>query len=117
MAKSKIIKGSGNVFADLGLPNPEQCLEKAKLVSEIREIIKVKKLTQAKVAKILGVDQPRVSDLMSGHFYRFSLSKLVAFLEALGKRVIVSFEDIKDKPTRTSSSSHSPSRRIAARCA
>ena len=40
-------------FADLGLPHPEQCFEKAKLVSEIREIIKAKKLTQAKAAKLL----------------------------------------------------------------
>ena len=93
MRKNKITKGSGNVFADIGLPDSEQCLKKAKLVGELIAVIERLKLTQAEAAKILHVDQPRVSDLMRGRFYRFSLAKLIDFLDALGKRVVLTIED------------------------
>src|SRR5258707_604737 len=58
-----ITEGSGNVFADLGIPNAEQELMKAKLTLQIHRIIKVRKLTQSEAAKILGVKQPHVSQL------------------------------------------------------
>jgi len=51
-------QGSGNVFADLGLPNPEIALAKAELVRRIREVIAERKLSQAKAAELLGIDQP-----------------------------------------------------------
>jgi predicted XRE-type DNA-binding protein len=57
---------SGNVFADLGLPNPDQELLKANLTMQIFRIINARKLTQARAGKILGLPQPHVSDLMSG---------------------------------------------------
>jgi predicted XRE-type DNA-binding protein len=116
MSKSKIIQGSGNVFADIGLPNPEKCLEKANLVSEIISIIKKKRITQIEVAKILGVSQPRVSDLMSGHFYRFSLSKLVDFLDALGKRVSFTIHDKAEPDVQSNFSPNiSSGKRVSAR--
>ena len=95
--KSKAKPSSGNIFADLGLPNPEKCLEKADIVFQIVQIIKQRKLTQAEAAELLGIDQPQVSALMRGRFYRFSLERLIKFMDALGKRIRYSFED-KDEP-------------------
>jgi predicted XRE-type DNA-binding protein len=102
--KTKITPSSGNVFADLGLPNSEKCLEKADIVIQIVQIIKQRKLTQVETAKLLGIDQPQVSALMRGRFYRFSLERLLKFMDALGKRIRYSFED-KDEPVRSRHSS------------
>jgi len=79
--------GSGNVFADLAVPDSEQCLEKAKLVRRIADIIAERKLTQARAAAILGVDQPKVSALVRGKFEGFSIDRLLRFLNALGRDV------------------------------
>ncbi len=115
--KKKFVEGSGNVFADLGLPNPETCLEKSKIVYEITQIIKQRKLTQAEAAKILGIDQPQVSALMRGKFYKFSLERLLRFMAALGKRIRYVFED-KEEQTSASgdhTSYNATTRRVAAR--
>ena len=90
--KSKIIekieheKGSGNVFADLGFENPEEELMKSDLTRNIASIISKKKMTQTQVAKILEVDQPRISSLLRGRFDLFSVEMLIHFLQALGPR-------------------------------
>jgi predicted XRE-type DNA-binding protein len=60
--KIEVEKSSGNVFADLGLPNPEQELLKAGLTLEIYRILKARKLTQAQAGKVLGIPQPHVCD-------------------------------------------------------
>lgn len=91
--KHKIIEGSGNVFADLDLPNPEECLKKSDIVYQIAKAIKDRHLTQEEAAKLLGIDQPKVSALLNGRFYSFSLSRLLRFLDILGKRIKYSFED------------------------
>ena len=57
-------RSSGNVFADLGLPNPEQELLKARLTLQIYRLIKERGLTQARAGEILGIHQPRVSASM-----------------------------------------------------
>jgi Uncharacterized conserved small protein len=62
----KVIESSGNVFADLDFANPEEELLKAKLVREIRAIIKRRKLTQTRAAAMLGLKQPDVSALVTG---------------------------------------------------
>jgi predicted XRE-type DNA-binding protein len=54
--------GSDNVFADLGLPNPEERLLKAKLVSKISDVIEKRKLTQAEAGKLMDLPQPKVSE-------------------------------------------------------
>lgn len=79
--------GSGNVFADLGLPNPDLALAKAELVQRIRNLIAERKLTQAKAAKLLGLDQPKVSALVRGRVEGYSIDRLFRFLNALGQRV------------------------------
>lgn len=78
---------SGNVFADLGIENPEEELTKAKLVWEIEEIIKKKKLTQVQAAKLMGINQPKVSALIRRKLDGFSVERLIHFLNALGQDV------------------------------
>ncbi len=80
-------ESSGNVFADLGFPHPEQELLKADLTLQIYRALKARKLTQAKAGKILGIPQPHVSDLMRGRARAFSAERLMEFLAALGHDV------------------------------
>lgn len=83
----EVDRGSGNVFADLGIPKPELALAKAKLVQRIRSLIEERKLTQAKAAALLGLDQPKVSALLRGQTGGYTLDRLIRFLHALGQHV------------------------------
>jgi predicted XRE-type DNA-binding protein len=85
MRKTRAKLGSGNVFADLGLPNPEQELLKARLTLQIYKIVKARRLTQAQVGEILGIKQPHVSTLMRNRAGNFSVGRLMEFLTALGQ--------------------------------
>lgn len=80
---------SGNVFADLGLSNPEERLAKAELASQINNLIKKKKLTQKAAAELLDIDQPKVSALYNGRLSGFSLERLFKFLNILGQDVTI----------------------------
>ena len=81
--------GSGNVFADLGFPNPEEHLAKAKLVRAIGLTMKSCGLTQAKAAELIGIDQPKVSKLLRGHYRGYSTDRLLHFLSLLGQDVVI----------------------------
>jgi predicted XRE-type DNA-binding protein len=94
-ARTRATKSSGNVFADLGLPNPEQELLKAQLTLQIHKIVKARGLTQARAGAILGIKQPHVSALMRNRAGNFSVGRLMEFLTALGQDV-----EITVKPTR-----------------
>ena len=85
-------KSSGNVFADLGFPHPEQELLKAKLTLQIYRLIKSRDLTQAEAGKILGIKQPHVSALMRNRSGTFSVERLMDFLTALGQDVEISLK-------------------------
>src|ERR1035438_7451226 len=87
---TKMEKSSGNVFADLGLPHPEQELLKAKLTLQIYLLIRARDLTQAEAGKILGIKQPHVSALMRNRAGAFSVERLMDFLTALGQDVRIS---------------------------
>ncbi|MEI6209779.1 MAG: helix-turn-helix transcriptional regulator [Desulfuromonadales bacterium] len=87
--------GSDNIFADLGLPNPEERMAKAILSIQIHDIIKKRHLTQAKAAELLGIDQPKVSALIRGRLSGFSMERLFHFLNALGRDVDIV---VKPKP-------------------
>jgi len=78
---------SGNVFADLNIPNPEKALAKAELAIKINSIIKRKKLTKKQAADILGVDQAKITSLQSGKISSFSLDRLFKFLNNLGQDI------------------------------
>lgn len=86
----RVERGSGNVFADLGFSNPDLALAKAELAQRIRELIEERKLTQTKAAKLLGLDQPKVSALVRGRVEGYSIDRLFRFLNALGQRVEIS---------------------------
>lgn len=74
---------SGNVFADLGFDNPEEELAKAKLSYQISTIIDDKRLTQKQAGKVLGITQSEVSNLVRGQVERFTLDRLIKYLNAL----------------------------------
>ncbi|MEX0753460.1 MAG: helix-turn-helix transcriptional regulator [Xanthobacteraceae bacterium] len=93
--KTKITRGSGNIFADLCLPNPEQELLKAQLSLQIYRIVKQRGLTQAQAAHLLGIKQPHVSALLRNRAGNFSVGRLMEFLTALGQDVRITV-----KPTR-----------------
>jgi predicted XRE-type DNA-binding protein len=83
----EITKSSGNVFADMGLPDAEVALAKTKVASKICDILAERKLTQVKAAAMLGIDQPKISALMRGRLEGFSSDRLFRFLNALGSDV------------------------------
>ena len=90
MSKRKLpphIIGSGNIFADLGLPNAEEHLLKAELIVQLHRLIKARKLTQMQAAKVLGIQQPSVSRLMNGRSGEYSVERLMDFLTDLGQDV------------------------------
>ncbi len=91
-AKIQIEEGSGNVFADLGLDNPEEELLRAELVVQLVRAIRHLGITQAEAAKRLGVDAAKISALANGKLAGFSIERLLRFLTILGRdvRVIVS---------------------------
>ena len=66
-----VIEGSGNVFTDLGVAEPEEELAKAQLASLIRDAIKRRRLTQDHAAALTGLDQPKVSALVNGRLGGF----------------------------------------------
>lgn len=82
-----VTESSGNVFADLGFDAPEEELTKAQLASHIRQVIKRRRLTQVAAAKLMEVDQPKVSALMNGRLANFSSERLMRLLTALGQDV------------------------------
>ena len=85
--KEKVIWGSGNVFADLGFENADELLAKSRLVTDIAEVIRSKRLTQAKVAERIGIDQPAVSKLLRGRTEGYSIDRLIRILNSLGQDV------------------------------
>ena len=78
---------SGNVFADLGLPDAGEHLLKAGLVARIERTIRQRELTQAAAAALMSIDQPKVSAMLAGQFRGYSVERLMRFLVALGHDV------------------------------
>jgi predicted XRE-type DNA-binding protein len=88
MAKAaKIERSSGNVFADLRLPDAEEQQTKARLAVEIVLAIEARSLSQVAAARILGVTQPKISALKSFKLEGFSVERLMTFLTLLGRDV------------------------------
>lgn len=87
--------GSGNVFADLGLPDAEKLQIKSGLVVEIRKAMRNLGLTQQEAAKRMGITQPKVSDMMRGDFTNLSERKLMDCLTRLGYDI-----EIKVRPAK-----------------
>ena len=80
-------RGSGNVFADLGLEDAEELYIRAALGAQVVNKLKERGCTQAEAAQLLGVKQPEVSALMCARFHRFSQERLMGFLNKLDLKV------------------------------
>ena len=89
----EVQRSSGNVFADLGLPDADKLKIKTGLVIEIRKAIRQQGLTQQEAAKRMGITQPKVSDMMRGDLSNLSERKLMDCLNRLGYDI-----EIKVKP-------------------
>lgn len=83
----RVTRGSGNVFADLGLSNPEERLAKAELAHAISRVIQERGLTQREAAALMGIDQPKVSHVLRGRLADYSTERLMNFLRSLGRDV------------------------------
>jgi len=86
---------SGNVFADLGLPKPDDLLAKAELAARIIAEIERRRLTQSQAAALLRIDQPKISALKQGRLTAFSIERLIRFLLMLGQDIRIT---VRDKP-------------------
>jgi len=78
---------SGNIFADIGAPEPAEALAKAELARKIGSIITHRHLNQTEAAKLLGVDQPKVSRLLRGQLKEFSMTRLLDFMLKLDRDI------------------------------
>jgi len=91
----EVHRGSGNVFADLGLPDADKLKIKTGLVIEIRKAMRSLGLTQTEAAKRMGISQPKVSDMMRGDFTNLSERKLMDCLTRMGYDI-----EIKVRPAK-----------------
>lgn len=94
--EEKVIRGSENIFADLGLENPDEELLKAQLAIRLRTLITGRKLTQAQAARLLGLAQPDVSALVNGRISGFSLERLFGLVRRLGDDVEITLKHAKN---------------------
>jgi len=83
-SKIRILKSSANVFADLGLANPEEKQTKVRLAVAINHILAERRLSQARAARELGINQPKISALSRYRLDGFSVERLMHFLGRLG---------------------------------
>jgi len=85
--KVEVEESSGNVFKDLGHPNPDEALVKAKLSLHIAKIVEKNGWNQEEAAERMGIDQPKVSKVLRGQLREFSVERLIGFLRAIGCEV------------------------------
>jgi predicted XRE-type DNA-binding protein len=90
--RTKAIKGNGNVFADLGLANPEERKLKSSIVIELSRLIKERELTQVRAAKLVGISQPDLSRLLRGDFEDYSAGRLLKMLTAFNQDVEIAIK-------------------------
>ena len=93
----QIRRSSGTVFLDLGFDTEEaeNLRVRSELMMELAKLVKTRRLTQEKAAKLFGVTQPRVSDLMRGKIHRFSVDSLIEMLGRAGMRVDITTKRVR----------------------
>jgi predicted XRE-type DNA-binding protein len=102
----EVHESSGNIFADLDLPDADNHFLKAQIVAELYRLTNERELTQAKAGLLMGVSQPEVSRLFKGNFREYSIERLMTFLTAFDRDV-----EIVSRP-RTGRAKKSQSGRI-----
>lgn len=93
--RAKVHVSSGNVFADLGLPDAEEMLLKSTIVIELRRLIAQRKLTQTAAAELIGISQADLSRILRGQFRGYSEARLMRMLTAFGQDI-----EITTRPRR-----------------
>ena len=83
----EVHESSGNIFADLGLPDADSHFLKAQIVAELYRLTNERKLTQTKAGALMGVSQPEVSRLFKGNFREYSIERLMTFLTTFDRDV------------------------------
>ncbi len=94
----QIIEGTGNVYANLCIPESETMLLKAQLAMAISDSIAARKLTQKQAAEVLGISQPKLSQLLNGRFRGIGEAKMIACLVRLGRDVRITIG--QERPRR-----------------
>jgi predicted XRE-type DNA-binding protein len=100
--RTEFVRGSGNVFADLGLPDADMLLAKARLVAALEGIAAKEKLSQTDIARLSGATQPRISRMISGKGRGYTLDKICDTLVSLGYEVSINVAKTKSKNARIS---------------
>jgi predicted XRE-type DNA-binding protein len=85
-------RGSGNIFADLGLPNAEEHQLKAALVVQLKRLMAEREITQTEAAKMVEMKQPDLSKVLRGHFKLVSVEKLMRMLTAFDQDVEITIK-------------------------
>ena len=85
--RNSVVAGSGNVFADLGLADADELDTKLQLAVEINRLLDSRRLSQVRLAALLGIGQPKVSALKNCRLDGFSVERLMLLLTALGRDV------------------------------
>ena len=85
--KVEVFEGSGNVFADIGVPDAEEMLLKSTIVIELRRLIEGRNLSQTAAAKLIGIGQANLSKLLRGQFRGYSVDRLMRMLTAFDQDV------------------------------
>ena len=93
MDKKTIPPSSGNVFADIGLPDAEELSLKAQLVANLGRLMKLHSLTQQEVAERAGADQSTISKVLRGHLNLATVDRLLQWHACLGQEVHISIRD------------------------
>ena len=97
--KIEFTESSGNIYADMNFPNPEEAKTKAELAILITKIIKEKCLNQHQAAELMGIDQPKVSKIVRGILSEFSIERLMKFVLLLGYDIEIRTKQHRFKTT------------------
>jgi predicted XRE-type DNA-binding protein len=99
--KHRVEVGSGNIFADLGLPDSDELLLKAQIVVTLHRLIKAHKLTQTAAAKRIGIGQPDLSNVLRGRYRGYSVERLMRMLTAFDQDVEITVRPRRKKKGAT----------------
>lgn len=96
-----IIRGTENIFADMGVPDPEEAYAKAQLAYAIRRVITARGLSQRETALIARVKQPQISDITRGRLAGFSMDRLTTILNRFDQDVDITIHPKRGAVART----------------
>jgi predicted XRE-type DNA-binding protein len=95
------VESSGNVYADLGIENPEEMKLKAQIAMTIQRLMKQQRLTQTAAARRIGMPQPHLSDILRGKFRGYSVGKMLMILNRLGHPVVIEIQSQRQEDAHT----------------